>query len=121
MAQLNSALDYGSRGYRFESYHGHKKTHQIDAFFYFSKGFRQSKLGLALFLVLISRAFFLQNEATTPLPRDLINRLLSRNHPALHSPSPAAFDDETLISKRWVVNFQQDHETLIACVWEQPL
>ena len=24
VAQLNSALDYGSRGYRFESCHGHK-------------------------------------------------------------------------------------------------
>lgn len=26
MAQLNSALDYGSRGYWFESSQGHKKT-----------------------------------------------------------------------------------------------
>lgn len=37
MAQLNSALDYGSRGYRFESYHGHKKTHQPGEFFLFTQ------------------------------------------------------------------------------------
>ena len=40
MAQLNSALDYGSRGYRFESYRGHEKNphttvNQIVADFYF--------------------------------------------------------------------------------------
>tara|TARA_R110001606_G_scaffold55599_4_gene135331 strand:+ start:2505 stop:2651 length:147 start_codon:yes stop_codon:yes gene_type:complete len=28
VAQLNSALDYGSRGYWFESSRGHEKTHK---------------------------------------------------------------------------------------------
>tara|TARA_B110000285_G_scaffold219061_1_gene269250 strand:+ start:365 stop:541 length:177 start_codon:yes stop_codon:yes gene_type:complete len=37
VAQLNSALDYGSRGYWFESSRGHQegKTRQYVGFFYF--------------------------------------------------------------------------------------
>ena len=42
VAQLNSALDYGSRGCWFESSHGHKKkrlSNLIDNRFLFNKNF----------------------------------------------------------------------------------